>query len=660
MIITKKIEIKTTNKNITYYKNLGYDVKSGDIIIINVNELPKTSKTKIDVLCDKCEEKNNISYFSYLRNIETDNIYHCKKCSGIRCKETNIIRYGVDHPLKLEEFKDKIKKTNLEKYGFEYSMQNIDIKNKVRFTTNERYGTDEYMSTDEFKEKSKLTLMNRYGVDSPLKNDIIKKKVEDTCIERYQAKSPFESKFIKDKISNIKKDKYNDENYNNRDKYKETCLDKYGFENPMQNELIKQKLSNIIFEKYGVYYPAQNDDIYQKMLKNGLRIYKFKETDIYYQGEYELDFLDRYFDLIKIKRGNSIKYIFNNKECIYFPDFYNDKLNLIIEIKSSYWYDKHKDKNIAKQLACKEQGYNFIFIVNKNYEIFNKIIESITYNKEHCWQYDIRLNTLKDDIIKINFDYKNLKVSDFNFEFIDKDDIRTTDIVDFIKKYEWLGKMPNRPTHRFIATYKGIMAGAIVMSTPNAFSNILGDDTSSIEKLISRGACASWTPKNLASSLIMWSIKWMVKNTEFRLFEAYADTEAKELGTIYQACNFYYLGNNFGSTKLYFDPDNINKGWVNSRGFRKLNFYKSYLKTINIIWQDEWNKKTKILWEKIPNNIAEIMKNYSIESIKKCHIRIINQKHKYIYILGFDNRETKKLRKKFESTNKIFNYPKNR
>ena len=660
MIITNKIEIKTTNKNITYYKELGYNIKSGDIIIINVNDLPKTSKLKIDVSCDRCEEKYEISYFSYLRNIKNDNIYYCKKCSGIRCKETNINKYGVEHPLKLDEFKNKIKKTNLEKYGFEYSMQNSDIKNKVRITTNERYGVYEYMSTNEFKEKSKITLIDKYGVDSPLKNDTIKKKVENTCIERYNSKSPLGSRLIIDKISNTKKEKYNNKNYNNRDKYKETCLEKYGFENPMKNDIIKKKLSNIIFEKYGVYSPAQNDDIYQKMLKNGLRIYKFKETDIYYQGEYELDFLDRYFDLIKIKRGNSIKYIFNNKECIYFPDFYNEKLNLIIEIKSSYWYDKHKDKNIAKQLACKEQGYNFIFIIDKKYDIFNKIIESITYNKEHCWQYDIRLNTLKDDIIKLDFDHTNLKVSDFNFEFIDKDDIRTKDIVTFIKKYEWLGKMPNRPTHRFIATYKGMIAGAIVMSTPNTFSNILGDNTSDIEKLISRGACASWTPKNLASSLIMWSIKWMVKNTEFRLFEAYADTEAKELGTIYQACNFYYIGNNFGSTKLYFDPDNIDKGWVNSRGFRKLNFYKSYLKSIGVVWQDEWNAKTKIVWNKIPQDITELMKIYSIESINKCHSRTINHKHKYIYILGENNRETKKLRNKFESINSCYDYPKNR
>lgn len=551
MIITNKIKIKTSNKNITHYRNMGYDVNSGDIIEINVSDLPKTSKYKINVLCDNCGEKYEIIYFSYLRNIKDVNTYYCKKCSGIRNAETNLQRYGVIHPLQLDEFKEKLKNTNLEKYGVEYPMQNVDVKNKFNTTIKLKYNSDEYMSTNYFK-----------------------------------------------------KELYDDENYNNRN--------------------------------------------------------KFKETDIYYQGEYELDFLNNYFDSIEIKRGESIKYFFNNKECIYFPDFYNEKLNLIIEIKSSYWYSKHIDKNLAKEQACREQGYNFIFVTDKEYTIFNKMIESITYNKKHCWQYDIRLNTLKDDIESIDFDYQNLKISDFNFEYIEKDNFISKDIVTFIKKYEWLGKMPNRPTHRFIATYKGMIAGAIVMSTPNAFSNILGDNTANIEKLISRGACASWTPKNLASSLIMWSIRWMVKNTQFRLFEAYADTEAKELGTIYQACNFYYLGDKFGSDKLYFNPDNIEKGWVNSRGFRKLSFYKSYLKSIGISWEENWNKKTTILWNNIPSDISDMMKKHSSESIKKCQVRNIKYKHKYIYILGEDNRETKKLRKLFESSNKVFKYPKDR
>ena len=658
MIKTNKIEIKTTNKNVGHYINLGYDIKSGDIITINIHDLPKTSKYKIDVSCDKCKNEYKISYFSYLRNIK-DNIYYCKHCSGIRAKETNMKKYGVEHPLKLNKFKDKLKKTNLERYGVEYSIQNKEIKAKSNKTIKERYGSNEYMSTDDFKKKSKITLNERYGVDSPLQNDSIKLKVENTCLERYLAKSPFESEIIKEKISIIKKERYDDEFYNNREKYKETCLEKFGFENPMQNELVKQKLSNIIFEKYGVYYPAQNDVIYKKMMKNGLHILKYENSDIYYQGEYELDFLNNYYDKIKLKRGKSIQYVFKGKECIYYPDYYFEELNLIIEIKSSYWFNKHYDKNLAKEKICKEKGYNFMFIIDKKYDIFDKMINPIIYNKKHSWQYDLRLNILDQDVKNINFDYTKLKVSDFKFEMIEKNDIKTKDIVNFIEKYEWLGKMPNRPTHRFIASYKGILAGVIVMSTPNSFSKMLGDNTSKLEKLISRGACVSWTPKNLASSLLMWSIKWMSKNTEFRLFEAYADPEAKELGTIYQACNFYYLGNNFGSDKLYFNPDNP-KGWINNRGFRKLNFYKSFLKKEGIYWNDEWNKKTSILWDKIPNDINIKMKEYSKKCLDNCHVRKPKNKHKYAYIIGKDKKETKFLRKKFKLLNKIYNFPKNR
>ncbi len=81
------------------------------------------------------------------------------------------------------------------------------------------------------------------------------------------------------------------------------------------------------------------------------------------------------------------------------------------------------------------------------------------------------------------------------------------------------------------------------MNVPNAFSKLLGENTPNLERLISRGACISWSPKEIvASSLIMWLINWMGKNTTYRLFIAYSDPTALELGTVYQACNFYYLG----------------------------------------------------------------------------------------------------------------------
>ena len=38
MILIDKLEIKVTNKNVGYYIGLGYNIKSGDIINVNVKE----------------------------------------------------------------------------------------------------------------------------------------------------------------------------------------------------------------------------------------------------------------------------------------------------------------------------------------------------------------------------------------------------------------------------------------------------------------------------------------------------------------------------------------------------------------------------------------------------------------------------------------------
>ena len=73
---------------------------------------------------------------------------------------------------------------------------------------------------------------------------------------------------FKNKIT--KKEKYDDENYNNEIKYKKTCLEKYGVDNTFKSkdvivkidkikrekygenfELIVEKMKNVIFEKYG-------------------------------------------------------------------------------------------------------------------------------------------------------------------------------------------------------------------------------------------------------------------------------------------------------------------------------------------------------------------------------------------------------------------------
>ena len=647
MVLNEKIKIITSNKNIGYYNNLGYDVKSGDEIEIFYHQLPFRSRVKIKVECDNCHRQLEIQFGSYNRNIENDNFYYCNKCSSIKSKKTFLEKYGVNHQLKIDSIKEKIKTTCLEKYGFDSSSKNNDVKEKIKKTCLEKYGETSFMKTQDFKILSKEKYIEMYGVDHPLKNKEIKEKIKNTCLEKYGVSSPLESDIIKEKIKNTKIEKYGDENYNNRNKYKNTCLEIFGFENAMSNIDVQNKLKKSIFEKYGVEYPSQSEEIYEKMLKNGYKIKKYEE--LYYQGTYELNFLEKYYN-IGITRCKPIKYQFNNTIHIYFPDFYYEPLNLIIEIKSSKWYDEHLSKNLSKQKACQNQGYNFIFIIDKNYEIFDKLIKHKIYDKGHSWQYDLRLNS-EDDVMN------ELKINDFIFEYVPETNKKIcNDIKDFIKKYEWLGKMPNRPTHRFIAKYNDKLAGVVIFATPNSFSKLLGDDTHKIEKLISRGASAAWTPKNLASSLIMWSINWIVKNTKFRLFCAYSDPESKELGTIYQACNFTYLGMNFGGDMVYFDLNKPHLGWFSNRNFHRRSVYKKLANEMNI----------EITWKRvgeIPLNLKKLMNEKIDEYKKTCISRKSSKKHKYIYLLGKDKKETKLLKEKLKELNpKLSNipYPKNR
>ena len=72
--------------------------------------------------------------------------------------------------------------------------------------------------------------------------------------------------------------------------------------------------------------------------------------------------------------GKTILYEINGKKLKYYSDFYLPDYNLIVEIKSTIWYDKHFEKNIMKEKTCKELGYNFIFIIDKKYDEFEKFI----------------------------------------------------------------------------------------------------------------------------------------------------------------------------------------------------------------------------------------------------------------------------------------------
>jgi len=281
------------------------------------------------------------------------------------------------------------------------------------------------------------------------------------------------------------------------------------------------------------------------------------------------------------------------------------------------------------------------------------------YQGDKCWQAYISEVNRDEDLAAADLteeEAQMLRTSDFVFEYVSSDQKELCkEVKEFIERHEWLAKLPNRPTHRFTARLKknGTLAGTIIMATPNAFSNLLGKENTDKEKLISRGACISWGPKNLGSWLIMSSLRWMVENTEFRYFTAYSDPEAKELGTIYQACNFIYLGQTSGTAKQYLDPAHPQKGWFSDREFRKKSKYQRYAQAIGIdkaTWKG-WMKKYSPNWEIIPEDIKVKIKAEEERYRQSCKERPVPAKHKYVCILGSSPGETKYYKRLFKKLN---------
>jgi len=163
--------------------------------------------------------------------------------------------------------------------------------------------------------------------------------------------------------------------HNSLMKSRKTKLEKYGSET-FNNQKKKEKTC---LNKYGVRHTNQFPEIWNKIQKNSFKTSTY--NGILYQGSYELDFL--IFcnkNNIIVERGPAIPYNVNNNTKIYHSDFFIRDKNLIVEIKSTYTYKNNIKINFFKKESCEKLGYNFVFIIDKNY---SELIEIINERKQN-------------------------------------------------------------------------------------------------------------------------------------------------------------------------------------------------------------------------------------------------------------------------------------
>ena len=364
------INVKSS-RTISMLNKLEICTKIGDLIKLPIDKLWKKSNIKVNVKCNICEFEKVINFSMYNKNISKYGVYCCSnKCSSFKNKKTSLERYGDENynnrekskETNLERYGDKnynnrekSKETCLIKYGFDNPMKSNLFIEKYKNTNLQKYGVTSYSKTSDFKIKVRETSMEKYGVDNYSKTSDFKIKVRETSMEKYGVDSPNKSEIIKESKKN-------------------SMLKKYGHISNSMTKESKDRLKKTNLERYGVEYPMQVLEFCETQQKNSKKI-RYYNDDIYYQSSYEKDFLDylKNIDMLsKVTRGPIIKYNNGISDKVHYPDFYIEDYNLIIEIKSDYYYYKYLDINNLKFNKAIEIGYNYMFIINKNYKYFDE------------------------------------------------------------------------------------------------------------------------------------------------------------------------------------------------------------------------------------------------------------------------------------------------
>ena len=114
-----------------------------------------------------------------------------------------------------------------------------------------------------------------------------------------------------------------------------------------------------------------------------------------------------------------------------------------------------------------------------------------------------------------------------------------------ILKYEWLGTMAQTGYHYgiFFGPYcAGVCCVAAGAATGGVNSHMPFGVRSNELGVLARGACVHWAPAGSNSRLVAWTCRLFAQDTRCKVLIAYSDTDAGEIGTIYQACNWVCIG----------------------------------------------------------------------------------------------------------------------
>jgi len=165
-----------------------------------------------------------------------------------------------------------------------------------------------------------------------------------------------------------------------------------------------------------------------------------------------------------------------------------------------------------------------------------------------CWQKQLRDKYNELGAPDINLSLKRAIVRRVNRKVAEQ----------IILRYEWLGTLPFSCTHYYGLFFGSYCAGVTCSSVGGGGANVyaykeFGLNSQNEFAYLQRGANVHWSPTGANSKLVSWTCKLLRKDSGAKIIIAYSDSDAGEIGTIYQACSWVYIGKG-SSTNQWVSP----------------------------------------------------------------------------------------------------------
>ena len=143
------------------------------------------------------------------------------------------------------------------------------------------------------------------------------------------------------------------------------------------------------------------------------------------------------------------------------------------------------------------------------------------------------------------------RIKDFKIELASRKEIKS-----FIETWHYSKSINGlKSNYCFKLINNENIIGAMIygkIGMANVWKKYVNKENDLIE--LRRLCCIDDTPKNTESYFIGFTLRWLKKNTKYKLVISYADSNYNHTGTIYRASNFKYSGmTNPGKVIIYND-----------------------------------------------------------------------------------------------------------